>query len=717
MEQALAVSSSRASRRRGILRARSLKIAVALIAVGAVAFGSVPLYANAQGVLAGIFNLGYAVIAKIVFGLAYIASIILGLIIGVAAFLVSVMLNMNSQITATAFVTTGFNTTLSVANLGFVIGMVVMAIMTILRVQSYGVKQMLWRIVVMAILVNFGLVIAGSILGLANSLTAYWLQSTAPPGLSGAHNFATALAGAFNPQQSFTDITNQEFTGDAFSNVGAGIAKFFQPIASLIITIFTLLIIIIVLVTFTFLLLVRYVILNILLVLLPLAWVSWVFPLTRKNWESWWHTFLNQTFFAPIVVFFLWLVITTGKNMGNVSSELVQVYDGSNPISSALGSLVQAAIGPLAQGVVFAGLAVGGLIASQKMGISFASHGVNAAQALGKSFGGYVGRRARQAATTPFRSERGQQLANKLSTVGAGRGFLGRLATLPVRYAGQGMGAIRAAGGEKAVEEAKKRYGGMTMDQKINAVHTATAPDRISLLKEIHDAGRLSEVKNVEKYLSGDKKAEFARYGAIKSFSELRNGSGLQLAEYIKDLEKIGRGEKVTRKDDDGKEKEVSREDVEDEIKNHFRTAPNAGALAETFFTADIGKAMKDFREKGSTEEFKKAVSKSKIPFGLSADSLDKLQQQIARGVGEGFTASNASAFFSKITRGDNLEQFQNAATRVPGSAIVINEGVSNWLRGSGARNLGISKKTFGKEDDDLDPADREKKQGSGDAR
>lgn len=499
MEQTLAVSSSLASRRRNFVRTHPYQTALFVVAVCAVVFAvAIPSPAHAEGIIASIFNIGYSIIAKIVFGLAYLVSIVLGLFIGIAAFLVGIMLSLNTQAATNAFVTAGFDVTLSIANLGFVIGMIVMAIMTIIRYQPYGVKQMLWRIVVMAILVNFGLVIAGSILGLANSLTAYFLDSTTPAGASGPHNFATALAGAFNPQAGFT-ITEQNFdSGNAFANTGAGIAKFFQPIASLLITIFTLLVIIITLGTFAVMLLIRYITLNLLLVLLPLAWVSWVFPLTKGNWDKWWREFLNQAFFAPIVVFFIWLVITTGKNMGNVSAETITVYDGSNPISSFLGSFIKGLIDPLAQGLVFAGLTVGGLIVSQSMSIKFAGAGVGAAQGMGKALGGYVGRRsagfARGAAQKDIPLGGGRRIPSLQRGINAlqtsrvpGFSALGRAGQTLIEKGGKNIIEAQAteAKSKDPVRIAKEVSGYMDMDKTLGYLKAAHEKDGVGFVKRV----------------------------------------------------------------------------------------------------------------------------------------------------------------------------------------------------------------------------------------
>ena len=60
------------------------------------------------------------------------------------------------------------------------LGIIVIALATILRIESYSIKKMLWKLVVMAILVNFGLVIIAPIFGFSNALTQYFLNCFNP---------------------------------------------------------------------------------------------------------------------------------------------------------------------------------------------------------------------------------------------------------------------------------------------------------------------------------------------------------------------------------------------------------------------------------------------------------------------------------------------------------------------------------------------------------
>ena len=109
---------------------------------------------SAGNVIAGILG---APIAFILFVLSYLLATFFGFLIAVEAWAMQIILQLNVGIVNTAIVQTGFGISLAIANLGFVFAIVVIAIATIIRYESYGLRQTLWRLIVAAILVNFSL--------------------------------------------------------------------------------------------------------------------------------------------------------------------------------------------------------------------------------------------------------------------------------------------------------------------------------------------------------------------------------------------------------------------------------------------------------------------------------------------------------------------------------------------------------------------------------
>src|SRR3989338_1738048 len=147
-----------------------------------------------------------SVIAWIVYVINYIIATIFGVFISIIAWFIGIVIQINTNIVNTPIVQNGFSITLAVANLGFVMAIIVIAIMTILRYETYALKKTLWKLVAAAILVNFSLVIAGAILNFADNLTLYFLNgfnqgcttgtSTGVPGFTNSpfDCFATSVA-------------------------------------------------------------------------------------------------------------------------------------------------------------------------------------------------------------------------------------------------------------------------------------------------------------------------------------------------------------------------------------------------------------------------------------------------------------------------------------------------------------------------------------------
>jgi len=346
-----------------------------------------------------ITSIGSAVVGNVCYAIGYIIASILGIAIAVDAWMIGIALDINASVLQSSVVQNGFSVSLSIANLAFVLGIIVIAIATILRRESYGIKQLLWKLVVMAVLVNFGLVIMSPILGLANSTTQYFLNCITPSGCSGTgstlstdNTFANTFAGAFNPQASWNSLSNNGSTTTAVSgsanysgafSIGASLVSLIIPIFGLFFLVINILLIHFVLLAFAILLLIRYLYIAILAILLPFAWASWVFPSFSSHFEAWWKKFLQWTFFTPIVMFFVYLAMQS-MAAGGSNVNLVTNYAGaSNSAWAPLSNFLTGAFAPVIQAFlqefILFGLIIGGFIAASAMGIKMADVATKAA--------------------------------------------------------------------------------------------------------------------------------------------------------------------------------------------------------------------------------------------------------------------------------------------------------------------------------------------------
>src|SRR3989344_3514527 len=307
-------------------------------------------------------------IAWVVYVINYLIATIFGVFISIIAWFIAIVLQINTNIVNTPLVQNGFSITLAVANLGFVLAIIVIAIMTILRYETYALKQTLWKLVAAAILVNFSLVIAGAILNFADNLSLYFLDGfnqSCGEGVSGAINpydcFASNVAGAFAPQRVLLGPNSSTSTISSYLDQQQGAAgggqtfgMILQPFLNLFFPTLFLIITVIALAGLFIMLLIRYIYLGILMVLMPIAWLLWIFPATSSHWHKWWSKFIQWTMFAPIVIFFVYLsVLSLGQTNSPedfLATLRVQPSTGSGMlagISNFLGGAVGTTLGTM----------------------------------------------------------------------------------------------------------------------------------------------------------------------------------------------------------------------------------------------------------------------------------------------------------------------------------------------------------------------------------
>jgi hypothetical protein len=418
-------------------------------------------FARAADAITG-FSAG--AIGWIVYTLVAIASFVTGIVIVFITYLTGIILQLSNSVVNTLAVQSGFAVTLSVANLGFVLGIIIIAIATILRRETYGIKKTLWKLIVAAILVNFSLVIGGVIINFANTFTTSFMNQLPGAGVnqSGPVEFAKQLAGAFEPQRGYlTDLVNDKspqnqqsgwtkwiqgaglalggpagYVAASFltgATSGSDLASIITPIISAILAVGFLIVIVITLATFLIMLLVRYVTLAMLLVLMPFAWLMWIFPKTSHLWSKWWNEFIRWTFFAPIVVFFLWLAIATAQQMnkGLAGSDLAFLNGGQyqaevggilGTVSKGFGDFVGTFAVTILQGTIVIGLAIGGMYTANKLSIMGAKTGMGAMTSVGNFAKGYVAKQGKKARTLAYQKAGGERLTRSLreGRIGAG---------------------------------------------------------------------------------------------------------------------------------------------------------------------------------------------------------------------------------------------------------------------------------------------------------
>jgi hypothetical protein len=582
------------------------------------------------------------------YGTYYISSIF-DLFITLGGWLIDIGLQLTNKVYNSTAVQSGFGVTLALANLGFVLAIIVIAIATILQSESYGYKKTLWRLVAMAILINFGLVITAPIVGFANGMTTYF-ENTITQGSTGISAFSTQIATTLQLGQSQTPPT--------IPTTSSASASFTQSLMSLVFLIVFKFIVALAFFLIGLLLFVRFIYLAALMIVLPLAWLSWIFPNFSHQFTKWWEKFIHWTFFAPAAMFFIWLALSISQGFVNSAST------GNSPGAALAATTgLSPVLSQFANNIIVVGLLIGGLMMASKLAEGTGQWAVAQGKAISNGVTGYVGRRTGQlgkrAGTAVLRTKPVRNAAARLQRplTGTAEKWVNRFGLgIPdwtARKIGQGLEAGAVAGGSKTVDAAAERFKGLTGDQKINRLSGVeienAAPQRMALLKQILDEkniGKLS-MEEMERYFGEKQKGSFAAFGQEKLYKDLREKSGLALRDLDKEIVALEAQPKPLTKADS---------DKLDDKRNEKKK------LVATYIRENPEGAVDTFTDPDKLKERRKEAAKSgRIPASLTPESLEFMQRSIAEGVAGGLSTQIVSNLMKNLAEKNNLDGFQDA--------------------------------------------------------
>ncbi|HUO50378.1 MAG TPA: hypothetical protein VMU25_02335 [Candidatus Paceibacterota bacterium] len=306
------------------------------------------------------------------------------------------------------------------------------AIATILGNTEYGVRRMLARVLIIAVLINFSLLFAKLIIDVSNFTAGQFY--TAAQGVIGQPEGATTVnaanantvqsagvAGAFMKYagvSSFGDTTKA--VGELAKKQNSWIALIFGIVTALLFVVAA-----IVLLYGTFLLVTRALVLVFLMITASLAFATYLWPKLSEGgygWNAWWNALLKNAVFAPLLMFFLWVSLTLGAAFSASAGSLGQLIinpESTVNISALLGYVIVI-------GLLFASLKLSSSFASSVSGLNLGQYAFD----LGRSrLGGLawqqtVGRFAynrERAATTNARvaSHEAENIRRRAETLGS----------------------------------------------------------------------------------------------------------------------------------------------------------------------------------------------------------------------------------------------------------------------------------------------------------
>jgi len=226
-------------------------------------------------------------------------------------------------------------------NLALILILIIIAVSTILGIKKYRWQEILWKLVLIALLINFSLILPGVLLDISHFITYTFINLT--QNLNNNESIAQTVMNLYRTDEISGPEKYSASYGDTMGTIevgediktkikiereGWGLAwgNFFLVLAALaLIGLFAF----ISLIAIFFVMMFRSFIIIILLAVSPIAFAAWVLPNTQKFWELWWGQFTRWCLFPITFAISLYagIIVLNGMHdslakMGTSNSKL-----------------------------------------------------------------------------------------------------------------------------------------------------------------------------------------------------------------------------------------------------------------------------------------------------------------------------------------------------------------------------------------------------------
>ncbi len=407
-------------------------ISILLIAV--MFFGLTPSFAKA-GIGTDTLNVinGY-----ILYPIMNMESTVLGLV----GELVNYTMQPQSILGAT-IVLKGWTITRDFANMFFILILLAIALSFILF-PRFQIKQALPKLLLVALLINFSLPIAGVFIDFANVFTRYFLDQAAEGG-----KLTELIANKL-------DITNLYALATIEPSTAVKLDLAQQAFKTLLFGIFFMGLLIFIFFALALMFLLRTGWLYILLILLPMVLLLSVLPAGKSYFSQWTSRFFQWTFFAPIATFFIFLSIATFSDVliGSTAKETMAAVADPTGINI---------LKEIYNYIIITMLLLGSLTVANSMGIKTAGAAMGMIKGGGKMIrGGITGGITRAGISGAGSTARGLRLDKRLSG-------LANLTKYFPPFVGGAYATRKLTGGATALQQQKTKSGELSDKEKKQA--------------------------------------------------------------------------------------------------------------------------------------------------------------------------------------------------------------------------------------------------------
>ncbi len=434
------------------------------------------------------------------------------------------------------------------ANIFFIFGMIAVAFATILRREKYGIKQILPKLIITALLINFSMVFCYIFIDISNIISKSFInmaEKEYKTSLGDKATFSGAIADGLNQTKLLMPATcmDDEEYEDALGSCKdlqdvagceervkteqkeclekrdiaikqAKTVKQNQTAFEVFTTIVASAIIIIITTVILFaggiVLIARVVMIWVLVALAPLAAVCSFLPTLRSSWEKWSKNFLNWCIFAPVYSLFIWLALKISLSIKEnaLATQAIINFDAGSAFFLKGSVLVKYAM--------VIGILLAGLITAKQIGVAGGDMAFN----MLKKGGGKVKDWSKKK-TGKLLRETGESYRGAARQA-AGKGFqkIPGLKTFGAKMEAKGKLDWRKPLSSKEATRQKEVFGAMTQEQRAIAMNSKriSSSDKL-LLAQV-------AVEKKDKFAKDNKYAKqahdaFQAYGMIPEATEM----------------------------------------------------------------------------------------------------------------------------------------------------------------------------------------------------
>lgn len=400
-----------------------------------------------------------------------------------------------SNITDVEAVKVGWAVVRDLANMGFIVAMLLISFGTIFRFQEYRYSRLLGKLIIMAILINFSRLIASLLVDFSQVVMLTFVNAfrdLAAGNITDGFGVADIVAFSKTASAEGGDINLLSVLGAMF----AGIVMLF--IATAIVA------------SFVVFLVQRMIMLWIYIILSPLAYMMAVLPGSLgRFWGGWWETFMKYLIRGPVIGFYLWLAFTiasfTNNNFtsGSPTSSVDLLGTNSGVTNSSVAYFAnQASTGAnVLNYVVFAALLVAGLQQAAAAG-GVAGKMAGKSMATFEKWGSNLGKGAGALALAPVKYAGD---VAKRPAVSAAEKTLGFMSKMPlIGGAAMAMNSRLRNKSQRADDAQAKMVENLSASELINlgtgsAVSATAAAKRKVAIEKLMNTGQLSKANDVQR--------------------------------------------------------------------------------------------------------------------------------------------------------------------------------------------------------------------------